>query len=399
MYNSRNWKHHDGVIRELHGVRYVPSLKKKLISLGTIKSQGYKFYSDNNVLKVSKGALVIMKAPQNGLLYMQQGKTLENGVAMVANEVQGDKSDLFSLWHMRLGHVGEKTLQGLIKQGCLKGAKPGKIEFCEHCVFGKQTKVKFGSTINQTKGILDYVHSDAWGPAKNASLGGKSWFVSCIDDYSRRSWIYMMKRKDEVLDIFLEWKNMVENKTRKKIKILRSDNGGEYTSDPFFKVCKKEEITWQFNVRHSPQQNEIVERLNRTLLDKVRCMLSQAKLPKRFWVEALSYACQVLNRLPSTTLEGRTPIEVWSGELAQDYDKLRVFGCNAYFHVKENKLDPRAKKAVFMGFNSGVKGFRLCCPELNKIIVSKDVTFDESHMKLKEDVQMVELGEQVVVNS
>ncbi|KAM1415957.1 hypothetical protein ACFX2I_007555 [Malus domestica] len=115
-------------------------------------------------------------------------------------------------------------------------------------------------------------------------------------------------------------------------------------------------------------------------------MLSQAKLPKRFWAEALNYACHVLNQLSSTTLEGRTPIEVWSGEPAQDYDKLRVFGCNTYFHVKENKLDPRAKKVVFMRFNSDVKGFRLWSPELNKIIVSRDVTFDESHMKLKEDV-------------
>ena len=76
-----------------------------------------------------------------------------------------------------------------------------------------------------------------------------------------------------------------------------------------------------------------------------------------------------------------------------------MFGCNAYFHVKENKLDPRTKKAVFMRFNSGVKGFKLWCPKLNKIIVSRDVTFDESHMKLKEDVHIVELGEQVIVNS
>ncbi|KAM1559758.1 hypothetical protein ACFX1X_003072 [Malus domestica] len=153
-------KHHDGVIRELHGVRYVPNLKKNLISLGTLESQGYKFYSDNNVLKVAKGALVTMKGLHNGLLYMLRGNTLENGVVMVADEVQSDKSDLSALWNMRLGHVGEKTLQGLIKQGCLKGAKVGKIEFCKHCILGKQTKVKFGSTVNQMKGILDYVHSD-----------------------------------------------------------------------------------------------------------------------------------------------------------------------------------------------------------------------------------------------
>ena len=130
-----------------------------------------------------------MKGPHNGLLYILQGKTLEIGVAMVADEVQSDKSDLSALWHKRLGHLGEKTLQGLIKQGCLKGAKIGKMEFYEHYILGKQTKVKFGSTVNQMKGILDYVHSDVWGPAMNASLGGKRWFVSFIDDYSHKSWI------------------------------------------------------------------------------------------------------------------------------------------------------------------------------------------------------------------
>ena len=277
---------------------------------------------------------------------------------------------------MRLGHVGNKELQGLIKQGVLKGAKSGKIVFCEHCVLGKQTKVQFGTAIHQTEGILDYVHSDVWGPAKNESLGGKRWFVSFIDDYSRRSWIYMMKHKHEVLNIFLEWKNMVEKKTGKKLKVLRSDNGGEYISDPFFEICKKEGITRHFSVRETPQQNGIAKRLNRTLLEKVRCMLSQAKLHKRFWAEALNYACHILNRLPSTTLSGKTPIELWSGKVAQDYERLRVFGCDAYYHVKESKLDSRARKTIFLGFNNGVKGFRLWSIEFKKVVVSRDVTFN-----------------------
>ena len=119
---------------------------------------------------------------------------MEKQVAMVA---EGDQEDTSSLWHMRLGHVGNKALQGLIKQGILKRAKSGKIDFCEHCIVGKQTRVKFGTAIHQTEGILEYVHSDVWGPKKNESLGGKRWFVSFIDDYSRGSWIYMMKHKHE----------------------------------------------------------------------------------------------------------------------------------------------------------------------------------------------------------
>lgn len=88
---------------------------------------------------------------------------------------------------------------------------------------------------------------------------------------------------------------MVKNKTDKKIKLLRSDKGGEYTSNPFFNLCNKEGITHHFSVKGIPQQNGIAERLNIILLERVRCMLLQDKLPKRFWAEALNYACHVLN--------------------------------------------------------------------------------------------------------
>ena len=83
---------------------------------------------------------------------------------------------------MRLGHAGEKALQTLVNQGVLKGATTRKIDFCEHCIFGKQKKLKFGTSIHQTKDILDYLHTDVWGPTKNVSLGGKRWFVTFIDD-------------------------------------------------------------------------------------------------------------------------------------------------------------------------------------------------------------------------
>ena len=92
--------------------------------------------------------------------------------------------------------------------------------------------MKFQSTIHNTKGILDYAHIDVWGPAKVASLGGMHYFVTFVDDFSRRVWVYTMKAKDEVFEVFLNWKKMVETQTGGKIKRLRSDNGGEYKNDP-----------------------------------------------------------------------------------------------------------------------------------------------------------------------
>jgi hypothetical protein len=116
-------------------------------------------------------------------------------------------------------------------------------------------------------------------------------------------------------------------------------------------------------------------------------MLSHLGLNKMFWGEALSYACHIVNRLPSVTLNRRTPLEVWSGSPANDYDSMHIFGCSTYYHVTESKLDPKAMKAIFLGFSRGVKGYRLWCPESKKVILSRDVTFDESGMLQQEKSQ------------
>ena len=174
----------------------------------------------------------------------------------------------------------------------------------------------------------------------------------------------------------MEWKKMEENQTDRKIKKLRSDNGGQFTYDPFLKECRDEGIVRHFTFPGKPQQNGVAEKMNEKLIEKVRCILSQAGLSKAFWAEALSYAVHLVNRLPVSENGGKTPLEVWSGAPVIDYDKLHVFGCPTYYHVIDSKLDPRAKKAKFMGY-------RLWCPETSKIVNSRDVTFDESGMFLQ----------------
>ncbi|KAM1590896.1 hypothetical protein ACFX1Z_034600 [Malus domestica] len=130
-------KLHDGMVKELTGVQYVPNLKKNLISLGTLESKGFRFHSDGQKLKVIYGALVMMKAPLCGHLYLLQGSTVTGEAYVVSENIGTSDSDTTRLWHMRLGHAGEKALQGLVKQGLLKGATTCKLDFCEHCVLGK----------------------------------------------------------------------------------------------------------------------------------------------------------------------------------------------------------------------------------------------------------------------
>ncbi|KAG9455031.1 hypothetical protein H6P81_007935 [Aristolochia fimbriata] len=346
-------QNHDGSIRILRDVWYVPKLKKNLISLGTLEAKGLVVTMRDGVLKVTSEALVMLNGERKNNLYYYQGNTVVGTAVAVTSSSKKDV-EATKLWHMQLEHAGEKSLQTLAKQGFLKGTKTCKLEFCEHCVLGKQRRVKFGTTIHNTKGIMDYVHSDVWGPTKTPSLG--------------------------VLGVFLKWKAHVENQTGRKIKVLRIDNGGEYKSDPFLKVYQDCGIVRHFTVRETPQQNGVSERMNKTLVEKVRCMLSNPGLGRKFWAEAVTYAQHLVNRLPSSAIGGKTPLEVWSGKPAIDNDSLHVFGSITYYHVNESKLDPRAKKALFMSFNAGVKGYRLWCLEAKKTIISRDVTFDKSAM-------------------
>ncbi|KAG8478019.1 hypothetical protein CXB51_027833 [Gossypium anomalum] len=185
------------------------------------------------------------------------------------------------------------------------------------------------------------------------SRGGANYMLTFIDDFSR--------------------------KVGKQIKYLRTDNGLEFCSDEFNRLCKSEGIMRHLTVRHTPQQNGVAERMNRTIMEKVRCMFSNANLPKSFWVEAASTACFLINRSPSVAVEKKTPEEVWSGNPA-NYSDLKIFGCPTYAHVDNGKLEPRSIKCVFLGYKAGVKGYKLWCPKNRKVVISRDVIFYETVM-------------------
>ncbi|GJX92940.1 retrovirus-related pol polyprotein from transposon TNT 1-94 [Tanacetum coccineum] len=297
---------HDGVVRTLTDVRHVPDLKKNLISLGVLDSKGFKYTNENGVLRDSKGALVVMKATKgNSSLYTLQGETITCSVYVSFTEK--NNSDLTKLWHMRLGHMSEKGMVILSKRGLLDNHKIASLEFCEHCVIGKQKR-----------------------------------------------------HKSEAFDKFKHWKILIENQTGRKIKRLRTDNGFEFCLREFNDFCRDEGI-------------------------RTRCLLLNAGLDRSFWAEALNTACYLINWSPATAIDCKTPIEVWSMKPA-DYLKLCVFGCPAYYHVSEGKLDPRGEKGIFIGYGDGVEH-----------VVPRDMDHDETspddhtnlpHLKHEQDMSI-----------
>ena len=172
--------------------------------------------------------------------------------------------------------MSEKGLMILAKKNLLSGMKKGSLKKCAHCLAGKQTRVAF-KTLRHTRklGMLDLVYSDVCGPMKTKTLGGSLYFVTFIDDHSRKIWVYTLKTKDQVLDVFKQFHALVERQSGEKLKCIRTDNGGEY-SGPFDEYCRQHGIRHQKTPPKTPQLNGLAERMNRTLVERVRCLLSQS---------------------------------------------------------------------------------------------------------------------------
>ena len=172
------------------------------------------------------------------------------------------------LWHQRLGHINNQVLSKIVKTEVVKGVKVKDEEpnFCEACVMGKMARQPFKATGDiRSKRKLQLVHSDVCGPMDVESFSGKKYFVTFIDNFTRCSAVYFMKSKAEVLEKFKEFEAVMTNMSGKKIGTLRSDNGGEYMSGEFQTYLKKSGIRHETTVPHTPEQNGVAERMNRTL--------------------------------------------------------------------------------------------------------------------------------------
>ncbi|GKA27622.1 retrotransposon protein, putative, ty1-copia subclass [Tanacetum coccineum] len=256
---------------------------------------------------------------------VQLGDNKECKIRGELNDSVEEKDSLAQVWHKILGHMSEAGLQVL-----------------ENFDVGRHT----------TQGVIDYVHSDLWGPSQVESLGGKRYFISIIDDYSKRVWVYILRFKHEAFGKFKEWKQLVENQTGRTVKKLRTDNDLEFCNREFEQLCIESGIARHLTVVGTPQQNRVAECMNRTLMDKVRCLLIQSGLPKTFWAEATCTAAYLINRSPSRAIE-----------------KKHLWRCGRDIQ--------------------GVKGYRLyrLDDESPKIVTSRNVVFNESVMykdKLKD---------------
>ncbi len=300
-----------------------------------------------------------------------------------ASIVSENKSNI-DLWHQRLGHLIFQQLRVLVDQELACGIKlpeSAKLSFCEGCVEGKMQRKPFKSlTYHQSRRKLGLVHSDVCGPLQVESVGGSRYFVMFVDDFTRFISIYFIKSKAEVFEKFKLFEVMMSSECDANIAKLRTDNGGEYMSKDFQSYLTSKGIEHQLTVPHSPQQNGVAERLNRTIVESARSMLSHSKLPNKLWAEAVATAVYIRNRVTNSANEDHfTPFEKWYGH-KPDVSHLRVFGCAAYCHIpsaERRKLDKKARRMCFVGYSKNPRGYRLMDSSTEKVITRRDVSFNE----------------------
>ncbi|KAL9256690.1 Retrovirus-related Pol polyprotein from transposon TNT 1-94-like protein [Drosera capensis] len=290
----------DDLSIKLEDVYHVPGLTKNLVSVPQITDSGkYVLFGSNDVkvldnVRVVSGDVLLTGEKKGSMFVMSAGE------AYVKKTSQTDNA---AIWHARLGHVGYQMLQQISTKRLVDGMpvlkNVRKDVICQECQFGKSHRLPYKSSSTRRTSMLELVHIDLMGPTRTLSYSGHCYIMVLVDDYSRLTWVRFLKEKKEALSKFVEFKEAVEKEFGKKIQCLRSDNGGEFMSDDFFKYCNSNGIMRQMICPDTPQQNGVIERKIAHLVSVYLSWLHDKGLPRALWAEAIQCACHVTNRLPS----------------------------------------------------------------------------------------------------
>ncbi|KAG7568389.1 Zinc finger CCHC-type [Arabidopsis thaliana x Arabidopsis arenosa] len=366
----------NGERRILHDVYYILDLKSNILSLGQATESGcdVRMKGDNLTLYDKDGKLLVKALRSRNRLYkvsleVENNKCLQIGISKCK-------------WHARLGHIGTETLKTMVEKELVFGIPQIKIEkeICSSCLLGKQTRKSFPkATSFRAESVLDLIHGDLCGPITPPTPSKNRYIFVLIDDYSRYMWTLLLREKGEAFSKFKSFKACVEQETKTTIKTFRTDRGGEFLSAEFQAFCNDSGIQRHLTAPYSPQQNGVVERRNRTLMGMTRSILKHMNVPNYLWGEAVRHATYIINRVSTRTLIHQTPYEAFKRK-KPNIEHIRVFGCIGYAktepaHLK--KLDDRSRMLVHLGTEPGSKAYRLLDPTKQKIIVSRDVIFDE----------------------
>jgi hypothetical protein len=265
-----------------------------------------------------------------------------------------------------------------VKQG-------SKLEFIIH------TK-----NIMTTDRSLELLHMDLFGPIAYISIDESKYCLVIMDDYSRFTWVFFLQEKSQTQETLKRFLRRAQNEFGLRIKKIRSDNGTEFKNSQIEGFLEEEGIKHEFSSPYTPQQNGVVERKNRTILDMARTMLDEYKTPDRFWTEAINTTCYSINRLYLHRILKKTSYELLTGK-KPNVSYFGVFGSKCFILIKRgrsSKFAPKAVEGFLFGYDANTRAYRVFNKSTGLVEVSSDIVFDETNGSQEEQVDLDELDDE-----
>jgi len=368
IFVAKNGEH-----RLLTGVYYIPALRNSIISLGQLDENGSRVEIKDGVLRIwdPRHRLLAKVNRGSNRLYVLHVQVAQPFCLAARRDDEAWR------WHERFGHLHFEALKQLGNKEMVQGMPcvDHVEQFCDTCVLTKQRRLPFPRQASfRAKEKLELMHGDLCGPVTPATPGGRRYFLLLVDDASRYMWAVLLDTKGAAADAIRHHQAAAEKECGRKLRVLRTDNGGEFTAAEFAAHCADEGIQRHFTAPYTPQQNGVVERRNQTVVATARALLKQRGMPAIYWGEAVMTAVHLLNRSPTKALDSMTPYEAWHGRKPV-VSHLRIFGCLAFAkeltHV--GKLDDRSTPGVFIGYAEGAKAYRILDPATQRVRISQDV--------------------------
>jgi transposase InsO family protein len=385
----------------ISNVFFVESLGYNLLSISQLCHMGYNcLYTNVDVTAFRRSDdSLAFKGVSDDKLYLVDF-TKENAdldACLLA------KANMDWLWHRCLAHVGMKNLHKLVKGEHVSGLTDVCFEKdrpCAACQAGKQVGTSHPSkNVMPTSKPLELLHMDLFGPVAYLIIGGSNYGLVIVDDYSRFTWVFFLQDKSETQEALKHFLRRAQNEFELKVKKIRSDNGSELKNLQVEEYLEEIGIKHEFSAPYMLQQNCVVERRNRTLIDMARTMLGEYKTQERFSSEVVNTTFHAINRLYLHRLLKKTAYELFIGN-KPNVSYFRVFGSKSYILVKKgrhSKFAPKAVEGFLLGYDSNTKSYRVFNKSSSLVEVSSDVVFDETNGSPREQADLDDLDEHEVL--
>ncbi|GJT30548.1 retrovirus-related pol polyprotein from transposon TNT 1-94 [Tanacetum coccineum] len=363
-------------------VAFVNGLKYNLISISQLCDAKYivQFDDKQGIIFNANKEIVLIAPRRNDVYVLDMSSLTPNGACFFAKASES----VNWLWHKRLSHLNFKNINKLAKQNKVLGLPSlvySKDKPCTTCEKGKHHRASFKTKQNfSIRKCLHLLHMDLFGPVSPMSINHEKYTLVIVDEYSRYTWVYFLRKKSQAPEMIMSFIRMVENQNDVKVKQIRTDNGTEFRNHELESFCDEKGISQNFSSPYTPKQNGVAERRNRTLIEAARTMLNGLVLSKHFWTDAIRTACYTQNRSIIVKRHNKTSYEIFR-ERIPDINYFHMFGCPVFIHNHKDhlgKFDAKADDGYFLGYSSISKAFRVYNTRRQQIEETYHVTFDES---------------------